>query len=321
MTEKRTEEVPSQVKRPIRLLDVRSDVVFKKIFGQHPKLIKSFLNGILPLPEGHLIESVTYLTPEQSPRIPSMKNTIVDVKCTDQTGRIFITEMQMAWRASFMKRFLFGASKAFVQQLEAGQAYETLCPVYGVAIVNETFEKNMEDWFHHYRLTNVKDLDKSLEGLELIFIELQKFRPQTFEHRKIGALWLRFLKEANETLLSIPQEFQDNPDLAMAVELAQESAYTPMELELYDQYLDALRVEQTVRADSYVEGRAEGEQVGLEKGEQIGLQKGKQIWGDKKAQEIAKELIVAGIPIETVSKATKLSPDVVAKLTREISRE
>jgi predicted transposase/invertase (TIGR01784 family) len=216
---------------------------------------------------------------------------------------------------------LFGASKAFVQQLEVGQAYETLCPVYGVAIVNETFEKNMEDWFHHYQLTNVKDLDKSLEGLELIFIELQKFRPQTFEHRKIGALWLRFLKEANETLLSIPQEFQDNPDLAMAVELAQESAYTPMELELYDQYLDAIRVEQTVRADSYGEGRAEGEQIGLEKGEQIGLQKGKQIWGDKKAQEIAKELIVAGIPMETVSKTTKLSLDVVAELAREISRE
>ena len=197
----------------------------------------------------------------------------------------------MAWRASFMKRFLFGASKAFVQQLEAGQAYETLCPVYGVAIVNETFEKNMEDWFHHYRLTNVKDLDKSLEGLELIFIELQKFRPQTFEHRKIGALWLRFLREANESLLSIPQEFQDNPDLAMAVELAQESAYTPMELELYDQYLDAIRVEQTVRADSYVEGK----------------------------QEVAKRMIIDGMALQKVSQLTELSLEVVTKLAREIS--
>ena len=173
------EKTVNQPDKPVGLLDPKSDIVFKKIFGQHPELIKSFLNGILPLPKGQLIESIIYLTPEQSPRIPAMKNTIVDVKCTDQHGHIFIVEMQMLWSKSFLKRFLYGTSKAFVQQLDAGKAYYTLCPVYGVAIVNETFESTIDDWYHHYRLTNVKDLDKSLEGLELIFLELPKFKPQT----------------------------------------------------------------------------------------------------------------------------------------------
>src|SRR5262245_36440381 len=99
--------------KPARFLDPRSDVVFKKIFGQNPTLIKSFLNGVLPLEEGHLIEEVTYLTPEQSPRIPTMKNTIVDVKCTDEKGRLFIVEMQLHWTRSFQQRLLFGASKAY----------------------------------------------------------------------------------------------------------------------------------------------------------------------------------------------------------------
>jgi len=279
-------------KTEVHLLDAKSDVVFKKIFGQHPDLIKSFLNGILPLPDDRLIESVVYLTPEQSPRIPSMKNTIVDVKCTDQKGRIFIVEMQLSWRASFKNRFLFGASKAYVQQMKRGKAYESLCPVYGLAILNESFEKSKE-WFHHYKLTNVKDQDKSLEGLELIFIELQKFKPQTPEHRKIGLLWLRFLKEADE-LLSIPKEFEDNPDLAMAVELAQESAYTRAELDAYDHYLDAVRVEQTVRVDSYVEGEQSG--------------------SDKKAREVAKTLIADGMPLEKVCKITGLSPEEAKKL-------
>jgi predicted transposase/invertase (TIGR01784 family) len=296
----KTKKTPPHSERSVHLLDAKSDIVFKKIFGQHPALIKSFLNGILPLGEDRLIESVSYLTPEQSPRIPSMKNTIVDVKCIDQKGRIFIVEMQLAWRASFMKRFLFGASKAFVQQMSVGQAYESLCPVYGLAIVNEPFEKTTEEWFHHYRLTNVKDQDKSLEGLELIFIELQKFKPQTFDHRKIGILWLRFLREINEQLLSIPQEFQDNPDLAMAVELAQESAYTPSELEMYDRYLDAIRVEQTVRADSYVEGKTEGIIEGEAKGK----------------AEVAKQLIIDGIPLEKVCEITGLSLETVQKLLK-----
>jgi predicted transposase/invertase (TIGR01784 family) len=326
--------VQVQIDRPIRLLDVKSDIVFKKIFGQHPELVKSFLNGILPLPEGRLIEAITYQTPEQSPRIPSMKNTIVDVKCTDQRGRIFIVEMQLAWRASFMNRFLFGASKAYVQQMKKREAYESLCPVYGLAILNEPFEKTTEAWFHHYRLTNVKDLDKSLKGLELIFIELQKFKPQTIEHKRMGVLWLRFLREANEDLLSIPEEFQEDPDLAMAVELAQESAYTADELALYDQYLDAIRVEQTVRVDSYKEGieegieegmkkgRQEGRQEGIEEGIEEGMKKGRQEGieeGMKKGKklglvETARKMLAKGIEVAEVRELTGLSPQEIKEL-------
>jgi predicted transposase/invertase (TIGR01784 family) len=288
------------LKRP-RFLDPKSDVVFKKIFGQHPELIKSFLNSILPLPEGRLIKSLEYLTPEQSPRIPSMKNTIVDVKCTDQNDRIFIVEMQMTWSKSFLKRFLFGASKAYVQQLDAGKTYSTLCPVYGVALVNKTFEETTEEWFHHYRLTNTKDMDKTLEGIELLFLELPKFNPQTFEHRKVGALWMRFLREA-EHLEDIPEEFQNNPEVAMAMELAQESAYTAAELDAYDEYLDAIRVEGTIRADSF----EEGEQVGIAKGREEGEQ--------KKSEAIARNLLKMGMEAEAIAQATSLSIEEIQAL-------
>jgi len=280
------------VKRP-RFLDPKADVVFKKIFGQHPDLIKSFLNGILPISEGRLIESVTYLTPEQCPRIPSMKNTIVDVKCTDQEGRVFIVEMQMTWSKSFLKRFLFGISKAYVQQLEAGKLYSTLCPVYGLALVNETFEQTTEDWFHHYRLTNVKDIDKTLEGMELIFLELPKFNPKTFELRKVGALWMRFLRET-ENLSEIPREFQSNPEVARAIELAQELAYTPAELDAYDEYLDAIRVEGTVRRDSYEEGEEKGR--------------------EEEKKNVARKMRQKGMNIEDILALTGLTTEVVESL-------
>ena len=104
-----------------------------------------------------------------------------------------------------------------------------MCTVYGVVLVNAEFEETTEDWFHHYRLTIAKDLDKTLEGIELLFLEPPKFNPKTFEHRKVGVLWLRFLREA-EILEDIPEEFQNNPEVAMAMELAQKSAYTAEEL-------------------------------------------------------------------------------------------
>ena len=41
-----------------RYLDPKADVVFKKVFGEHPHLLISFLNAILPLPDdGQIIEN------------------------------------------------------------------------------------------------------------------------------------------------------------------------------------------------------------------------------------------------------------------------
>jgi hypothetical protein len=108
-----------------RFLDPKNDIVFKKIFGSHPYLIKSFLNAVLTLPDDGLIETIEYLPAEQVPTIPTMKNTIVDVKCYDQQGRIFIVEMQMQWTDSFTKRLTFGASsKAYVNRLDKGMEYK-----------------------------------------------------------------------------------------------------------------------------------------------------------------------------------------------------
>ena len=36
-----------------RFLNPKADVVFKKIFGCHENLLRSFLNAVMPLPEGH----------------------------------------------------------------------------------------------------------------------------------------------------------------------------------------------------------------------------------------------------------------------------
>jgi hypothetical protein len=39
-----------EIKSLMKYLDPKNDLTFKKIFGQHPHLLKSFLNAMLPLP-------------------------------------------------------------------------------------------------------------------------------------------------------------------------------------------------------------------------------------------------------------------------------
>ncbi|MCU0780353.1 MAG: Rpn family recombination-promoting nuclease/putative transposase, partial [Akkermansiaceae bacterium] len=136
-----------------RFLDPRSDLVFKRIFGEHPEILLEFLNTMLPFEnEGEFITSLEYLPAEQVPDIPLIKNSIVDVRCKDASGRQFIVEMQMAWTNAFLQRVLFNASKAYVRQLEKGEHFESLCPVYGLSILDDVFDHDTDNYYHDYRM-------------------------------------------------------------------------------------------------------------------------------------------------------------------------
>ena len=278
-----------------RYLDPKSDLVFTKIFGQHPKLLKSFLNAVLPLPEHSLIDSLVYLPREQAPQIPAFKYSIVDVKCTDQQGRIFIVEMQVQWTKSFIQRLLFGTSTAYVRQLERGEQYDLLKPVYGLGLLNDVFDRESSEWYHHYKLVNVKDTQRDIKDLQLIFIELPKFHSTSMSHRKLQILWLRFLSELNEKTKQVPAEWLSVPEIRQAVELTEESAYSASEMEAYDKYWDIVSTEKTLLHDKFEEG--------LEQGIKQGVAQGRL---DTK-QVVARNLLNLGLSVDEIVIATGLS--------------
>lgn len=294
-----------------RYLDPKADVVFKKIFADHPHLLKSFLNAVLPLPAHHQIESLEYLPSELVPAIPTFKSTIVDVRCTDHMNRVFIVEMQIQWTAGFKKRMLFNASKAYVKQLPAGEKYHLLKPVYGFALLDAEFDPTA-DWYHHYEFSNVKRTEDKIKDLQLVFIELPKFKASNNrEEKKLQVLWLRFMSELNEETTEVPQELLAVPEIAEAARLAEEAGYSAAELASYERYWDAVSTERTLKADAY----GEGLEKGLEKGEAIGLEKGEAIGWEKSMQKIALQLMIdATFPIERISDITGLSVEMLRYL-------
>ena len=96
----------------MRYLDPKADWPFIETFGKHPDLTICFLNALLPLAENEYITEIEYLPVHLMPQTPLRDYSIVDVRCRDERGRIFIVEMQMLWSPAFMHRVLFNASKA-----------------------------------------------------------------------------------------------------------------------------------------------------------------------------------------------------------------
>ncbi len=250
----------------MRYLDPKNDLVFKKVFGGHANILISFLNAMLPLEQGQIVIGIEYLPAELVPEIPLIKNSIVDVRCVDNFGRQFIVEMQMLWTDSFKSRVLFNASKAYVRQLDKGIAYKGLKPVYALSLVNEIFDHDSDFYYHHYKLVHAQNSDKTIDGLQLIFVELPKFKSNNFKEKKLTALWLRYLSEIengqemlDENLLN---ELNSVPEIAQALELTKESGYTKAELEAYDKYWDTIQTEKSFIADAeergIIQGKIEG---------------------------------------------------------------
>jgi len=229
-----------------RYLDPKADLTFKKIFGEHKHLVISLLNALLPLDPDKKIESIEYLPSELVPRTPTGKDTIVDVRCEETGGRKFIVEMQMSWTANFKQRVLLNASKAYVRQLPKGEEYHLLQPVYSLNLVNKVFAPDMDGCYHHYSMVHNLDTKKQIDGLHLVFIELPKFKPQSFAEKRMAVLWLKFLTEIDEKTRTAPQELLDNPEVSKALEIVEESAYSDAEMAAYDEYWDAVRIEATI---------------------------------------------------------------------------
>jgi len=306
-----------------RFLDPRSDIVFKRIFGEHPEILCEFLNGVLPFEdESEFIVSLEYLPGEQVPDIPLIKNSIVDVRCKDASGRQFIVEMQMAWTNAFLQRVLFNASKAYVRQLEKGERYEMLCPVYGLSILDDTYDPDPDSYYHDYRIVESGKPERVLDGLRLVFIELPKYREsRPKEARKLRWAWLKFLQEAGHagtqghaTVEEFREQIGITEPLRKAMSIAEECGFSPAQLEHYDSFWDAVSRERTLMsakfAEGLAEGLAEGETLGLAKGEALGLAMGEAL-GLLKAAASMKSL---GIEPQVIAQATGLSIERIAGL-------
>ena len=287
----------------MRYLDPKADLTFKKVFGEHKDLLISLLNALLPLSCDEQVESVEYLPAELVPDLPIGKNSIVDVRCKDLSGRQFIVEMQMIWTPAFQQRVLFNASKAFVRQLRRNRKYELLQPVYSLNLVNETFMNDYPDEFiHNYNIVHELHSDKIIEGLHLTFVELPKFKPQTIAERKMAVLWLRFLTEINEETTVVPDELLQNPETSKALKEVEESAYTEHEMDAYEDFWDKLGAERLLLVDSNSISRKEGREEGREEGRK------------EERKDMAKKMLAMGMEKTTITKLTGLSDNELTML-------
>lgn len=279
-----------------KYLDPKADLTFKKVFGEHPNLVQSLLNALLPLPEGMEIKTVEYLSPENVPENPGKKYSIVDVYCTDNYGRHFIVEMQSYWNTEFFSRTLFNAASMYTKQLEKGKAFGELKDVYALCLVNDAkaFPEYDGEYIQEYYITNKNHTSDIRTDLSMVFIILPNFNPQNRAEKFMHNLWLKFLTEIDENTEDADPELLANEETKEALDIVRRSAFTDGEMLAYRQYWLDISTEKSSLERERMEGRAEGEY--------------------NKAIVIARKLKEAGVDLSIIVASTGLAPDEITSL-------
>jgi predicted transposase/invertase (TIGR01784 family) len=285
----------------MKYLDPKSDFLFKRLFAENPALLIDLLNSILPLEES--IFKIEYLTNELVPHQVNSKLSTVDVPCVDTRGRHFFVEMQMTFQPFLHKRMIYSASKVISRQLVKRKQYDDIGTVYAVCFVDEDAERGIDDWFHHYVVTNKKYSDRQMHGVEWFFIELGKWKKNVnFRNKEKQSLWLTFLTEPAKILeMMSPTELAKFNEICDALDIVKASNYTEAQINGMEKYLDEVR--------SYNSGMAYAEKKGLEKGIEKGMKKGL-----KKGIDIALMIVLdlkSGIPISEIADKYKISESMV----------
>ena len=218
-------------------INPKIDFAFKKIFGSEGSkdILISFLNALI-YEEQPVIEDLEILNPYLAPKIRGVKNTYLDIKAkiTDaETGeqRTVIIEMQVLNVEGFEKRILYNAAKSYSTQLLSGQGYNLLNPVIALTITDFVMFSELSNVTSKFVLKE-KDflIDYPIYDIELIFVELPKFKKQLLDLETVVDKWLYFLSNAR-SLSDVPAVMNDIPEIKKAFYIANQANLTSDELE------------------------------------------------------------------------------------------
>jgi len=271
----------------MKLLDPKSDVTFKKIFGEHKKILMAFLNAILNLPEP--IVDVFYLSNELHSDVEKGKGTIVDIRCIDDRGRQFIVEMQMVYFPSFLQRAMFNMAKLTSRQLESGQDFNTLKPSYSINILVKSAFPNIKDYKNSFKITNTKNIEHSIGDVEFIFIELEKWKNLAkFDEKNLLDHWLKYFMDPDFYKKLSKEDIEKYGFVVDATKFLELSSYSREELDAHDRQLDMMRTHNAIMRGAMEQGLKEGFEKGIEQGIEQGIEK-----GIEKGEQIAFEKLIS----------------------------
>ena len=282
-----------------------TDFGFKKLFGTeiNKDLLISFINSLLHGRE--VVKDLTYLNTEHLDISETDRKAVFDVYCENEKGEKILVEMQRGIQQYFKDRSLYYATFPIREQGQKGEWDYQLKAVYIIGILNFTFDKDNDNYFHHeVQLLDNKTKEVFYDKLTFIYLEMPKFNKTEDELTSMFEKWLFVLRNLSR-LMERPKALQERI-FTKLFEAAEIAKFTKLEYDNYEESLKAYRdwknTIDTEKKISWEEGHEKGREEGFEEGQ------------EKKTIEMARNLKVKGIPINIIVECSGLTEEEINAL-------
>ncbi len=292
---------------------VSFDWAMKKILREKAnfEILEGFLSELL----GFDIKIEEILESEANQDDEFDKFNRVDMLVKNDKGELILIELQHNSETDYFHRMIYGTSKLICQYIDGGRGYKQVKKVYSVNIVYFDLGQG-EDYLYHGKM-DFKGLNKKESDLKLsnyqkrefnksevyeIFPEYYIIKVNSFNDIAKNTIdeWIYFLKT---------EEIQDNfkaKGLEKAKEKLDVLKLTYEEKLKYQRKVENKMLEISLLDTAKIEGKMEGEQVGIEKGK---------VEGEKLAKiEIAKKMLSKKQDLEIINEFTGLTIEEIKKL-------
>ena len=257
-------------------IDPLVDFACKQLLGnpEHPAITLHFLNAVLG--GSPQITDVTVLNPIVEKEFEDDKYAILDVRARDVDGHRFNIEIQRSLPTALRERLTYYAATQLVEQLSAGQGYESLQPSIGICILDAVIFGQVNDVHLDFRLIDAKHGVTLTEHLQIHLLELPKY--VLLSHNAIITdpieQWCYFFTRARTLTAEEIMQRLPHPVFSESAGVLKMIARDPDQRRLYEA---RLKVERDARAkldfarqEGREEGREQGRQEGRQQGEAVG---------------------------------------------------
>ena len=292
--------------RPIKLLNIKTDYVFKRVFGYkgNEQITKNFLSCILG-------QKVSDIELEKNPILEKDliddKVGILDIKAEINKNTNVDIEMQIIDKKNSAKRILFYCAKLFIRSLKSGKNYNSLKKTISILIADYELDE-LKEVRKYMTKWNIREEDYSkiilTDAMEIYIIEIGKFKKYqgTERYKKLDS-WIKFIENPEVIDMS-------NKEIVMAKKVLDEISQDEHERYLAEMREKYILDQNATEAAGYDKGLKEGHKKGIEEGIKEGHEKGV----EEGKKEIAKKMLEEKLDIELIEKVTNISKEELKKI-------
>ena len=292
--------------RLIKLLNIKTDYVFKRVFGYkgNEQITKNFLSCILG-------QKVSDIELEKNPILEKDliddKVGILDIKAEINKSTNVDIEMQIIDKKNSAKRILFYCAKLFIRSLKSGKDYNSLKKTISILIADYELDE-LKEVRKYLTKWNIREEDYSkiilTDAMEIYIIEIGKFKKYkgTERYKELDS-WIKFIENPEVIDMS-------NKEIVMAKKVLDEISQDEHERYLAEMREKYILDQNATEAAGYDKGSKEGHKKGIEEGIKEGHEKGV----EEGKKEIAKKMLEEKLDIELIEKVTNISKEELKKM-------